>query len=206
MEFVGVIRHTIVCKGQKWGKALWDRKAKDQNSAGLSYKVEKNTGREALVYAESENKIHAGWVTDFVYQLLCSCVASIQHEACDPWAELSSLPYLSHNKVPHPPCERGYSRTASYKQHRQSNLCAKSVLGHASLPVKQINKQTKISSRITCPATTSCRKVQGRFFPSVSVNSPPQKKEVWQIGILWKERGNRTANLLEQCICQNETT
>lgn len=73
------------------------------------------------------------------------------------------------------------------------------------------NKQTKISSIIASPATsswrTNTRQRCSKFFLSVSASSPPQKKELWQkLGSFWKERGNRTASFLEQCICQSETT
>lgn len=115
-----------------------------------------------------------------------------EHEAHNRCAELPRLPYLSHSKAPHPPCGTGYSQMASYKQHRQSNLCAKSVLGHASLPVKQTNKQTKISSRIASPATsswrTNTRQRCSKFFLSVSAGSPPQKKELTENGLLLERK------------------
>lgn len=148
----------------------------------LSYKLEQNTETQTLVYVESGNIIHAGWVTDNILFISCFILMFQEHEAHDYCAEVSGLPYLSHSKVPHPPCGTGYSQMASYKQHRQSNLCAKSVLGHALLPVKQTNKQTKISSRIASPAIsswrTNTRQRCSKFFPSVSANSPPQKKEL----------------------------
>lgn len=87
---------------------------------------------------QSGNKIHAGCVTGIILFPSCCFHAHEAHNSC---AGLPRLPYLSHSKAPRPPCGTGYSQTVSYRQHRQSNWCAKSVSGHASLPAKQTNKQ-----------------------------------------------------------------